>query len=138
MTFRIGPRTNQIIAYSILLLMTLITVVVLFFIIGYVFKNGIGQLSLEFLTDKTISDYVNDDLLRSGVERQFEIIGEALNQLSKINPNMVSQISNYQRIISFRNILIHGYDVVNDQVVWEIVTNNLPILYNEVQSLLSK
>ncbi|MCK4673646.1 phosphate ABC transporter permease PstA [candidate division WOR-3 bacterium] len=53
MTFRIGPRTNQIIAYSILLLMTLITVVVLFFIIGYVFKNGIGQLSLEFLTDKT-------------------------------------------------------------------------------------
>ncbi|MBA7512335.1 Phosphate transport system permease protein PstA [subsurface metagenome] len=53
MTFRIGPRTNQIIAYSILLLMTLITVIVLFFIIGYVFKNGIGQLSLEFLTDKT-------------------------------------------------------------------------------------
>lgn len=53
MTFRIGPRTNQIIAYTILLLMTLITVVVLFFIIGYVFKNGIGQLSLEFLTDKT-------------------------------------------------------------------------------------
>lgn len=53
MTFRIGPRTNQIIAYSILLLMTLITVVVLFFIIGYVFKNGIGQLNLEFLTDKT-------------------------------------------------------------------------------------
>jgi phosphate transport system permease protein len=53
MIFRIGPRTNQIIAYSILLLMTLITVVVLFFIIGYVFKNGIGQLSLEFLTDKT-------------------------------------------------------------------------------------
>ena len=54
MTFRIGPRTNQIIAYSILLLMTLITVVVLFFIIGYVFKNGIGQLSLEFLTDKRL------------------------------------------------------------------------------------
>ncbi len=53
MTFRIGPRTNQIIAYSILLLMTLITVIVLFFIIGYVFKNGVGQLSLEFLTDKT-------------------------------------------------------------------------------------
>lgn len=53
MTFRIGPRTNQIIAYTILLLMTLITVIVLFFIIGYVFKNGIGQLSLEFLTDKT-------------------------------------------------------------------------------------
>lgn len=53
MALRIGPRTNQIIAYSILLLMTIITVVVLFFIILYVFKNGFGQLSIEFLTDKT-------------------------------------------------------------------------------------
>ncbi len=53
MTFRIGPRTNQIIAYVILLLMTIVTIVVLFFIIGFVFRNGLGQLSLEFLTDKT-------------------------------------------------------------------------------------
>ena len=53
MTLRIGPRTTQIIAYIVLLMMTVITIVVLFFIIGYVFKNGLGQLSLEFLTDKT-------------------------------------------------------------------------------------
>jgi phosphate transport system permease protein len=53
MTLRIGPRTTQIIAYTVLLLMTVITIIVLFFIIGYVFKNGLGQLSLEFLTDKT-------------------------------------------------------------------------------------
>jgi phosphate transport system permease protein len=52
MTVRIGPRTNQIIAYSVLLLMTIITVLILFFIIGYVFKNGVGQLSLEFLTHR--------------------------------------------------------------------------------------
>jgi len=53
MTFRIGPRTNQIIAYSILLLMTIITILVLFFIIAYVFKSGLGQINWEFLTDKT-------------------------------------------------------------------------------------
>jgi len=53
MTLRVGPRTSQIIAYIILLLMTAITVIVLFFIIGYIFKNGVGQLSLEFLTGKT-------------------------------------------------------------------------------------
>lgn len=53
MTFRIGPRTTQIIAYIVLLLMTIITIIVLFFIIGYVFKNGLGQLSLEFLADRT-------------------------------------------------------------------------------------
>jgi phosphate transport system permease protein len=52
MGLRIGPRTNQIIAYSILLLMTIITIVILFFIIIYVFKNGLGQLSLEFLTEQ--------------------------------------------------------------------------------------
>jgi phosphate transport system permease protein len=53
MTFRIGPRTSQIIAYSILLLMTAIMVIVLFFIIFYILKNGLGQLTLEFLTEKT-------------------------------------------------------------------------------------
>jgi phosphate transport system permease protein len=53
MTFRIGPRTSQIIAYCVLLLMTAITVIVLFFIIGYVFKNGLGQITWQFLTDRT-------------------------------------------------------------------------------------
>lgn len=53
MTFRIGPRTSQIIAYILLLVMTSITIIVLFFIIVYIFNNGIGQLSLEFLSDKT-------------------------------------------------------------------------------------
>ncbi|UCG92761.1 MAG: phosphate ABC transporter permease PstA [candidate division WOR-3 bacterium] len=53
MTFRIGPRTSQIIAYILLLVMTSITVIVLFFIIVYIFNHGIGQLSLEFLTDRT-------------------------------------------------------------------------------------
>lgn len=53
MPLKIGPRTSQIIAYTILLMMTVITVVILFFIILYVFKNGFGQLSIEFLTEKT-------------------------------------------------------------------------------------
>lgn len=53
MPLKIGPRTSQIIAYTILLMMTVITVVILFFIIIYVFKNGLGQLNIEFLTEKT-------------------------------------------------------------------------------------
>lgn len=53
MSLRIDPRTNQKIAYSILLLMTLITVLVLFFIIIYIFRHGLGQISLEFLTQRT-------------------------------------------------------------------------------------
>jgi len=53
MTFRIDPRTSQIIAYTILLTLTLITVSILIFIIAFVFKNGLGELNLEFLTQKT-------------------------------------------------------------------------------------
>jgi len=91
---------------------------------------------LEFTTDKTYDDYVGDALLRSGVERQFEIIGESLNRLSRIDPDTLSQISQYRRIISFRNILIHGYDLVDDEVVWDVAEKDLPTLYNEVQYLL--
>ena len=91
---------------------------------------------LGFVKDKSFDDYMSDMLLKSGVERQFEIIGEALNRLSKADEETVNKICQYQRIISFRNILIHGYDVVADAVVWDIVQNNLPTLYSEVVVLL--
>jgi uncharacterized protein with HEPN domain len=93
---------------------------------------------LEFTKNKTLSDYTKDELLRSGVERQFEIIGEALNRLTKSEPNLAIQISLYKRVISFRNILIHGYDIVEDPIVWDVATKDLPVLYEQVQILLGK
>jgi len=91
---------------------------------------------LEFTENKTLSDYAGDELLRSGVERQFEIIGEALNRLAKIDISIASQIPHYERVISFRNILTHGYDIVEDPIVWDVVTNDLPLLYKQVLILL--
>jgi uncharacterized protein with HEPN domain len=91
---------------------------------------------LAFTNGKTFKDYKRDRLLRSGVERQFEIIGEALNHLVKTAPAVADQVSHYKRIISFRNILIHGYDLVEDTVVWDVVVKDLPLLHSQVIKLL--
>ena len=55
-------------------------------------------------------DYLDNRMLRSAVERQFEIIGEALSQLAKIDPAVAARIPDLRRIVGFRNVLIHGYD----------------------------
>jgi uncharacterized protein with HEPN domain len=93
------------------------------------------KLIEDFTRDKQLEDYTDDLLLRSAVERQFEIIGEALSRLRRTNPTVISRISDYQRIIAFRNVLAHGYDVVSDEVVWDIVQNKLPGLRKEIDEI---
>lgn len=75
-------------------------------------------------------------MLRSAVERQFEIIGEALARLARLDELLAACISEYRRIIAFRNIMIHGYAQVDDRVVWDIVQSKLPALHREVVALL--
>jgi uncharacterized protein with HEPN domain len=95
------------------------------------------RLILDFTRDKTFHDYDADALLRSGVERQCEIIGEALNRLSRSDPGHLKMISHHRRIIGFRNILSHGYDVIENAVVWDIITQDIPVLHKEVVELLN-
>ena len=96
------------------------------------------ELILQFAAGRTIHDYSENALLRSGIERQFEIIGEAINRLTKLDAPTASQISQRRRIIDFRNILIHGYDLVDTNVAWDVVQNDLPSLLREVEALLSE
>jgi uncharacterized protein with HEPN domain len=65
-----------------------------------------AELILRFIEGTTFADYQADDLVRSAVERQFEIVGEALNQLSRVDPGLASKIDDLPRLVAFRNILI--------------------------------
>lgn len=82
----------------------------------------------RFVAGRTLDQYQTDDLLRSAVERQFEIIGESLAQLRKIDPATAATIPELPRIVAFRNILIHGYATVDEQLVWGVIEGSLPSL----------
>ncbi len=97
-----------------------------------------ARLVEKFTQGKNFPDYVEDDLLRSGVERQLIIIGEALNRLSQLAPDIASGISNFRQIVGFRNIVVHGYDLVEDETVWGIIKSHLPPLHDELETLLKK
>lgn len=89
----------------------------------------------RFTNGKTLVDCQEDDLLRSAVERQFEIVGEAMNRLAGIDEGAARRITNFQRVIAFRNILIHGYADVDDDLVWNVVETYLPQLVREINAL---
>jgi uncharacterized protein with HEPN domain len=90
----------------------------------------------SFAASKSFEDFRGDALLRSGIERQFEILGEAMTRLIQTSPTIAQQFSDYRKIVGFRNALIHGYDVVDDEVTWGIVQQKLPRLREEIERLL--
>ena len=71
----------------------------------------------EFTTGKSYTDYAADPMLRSAVERQFEIVGEALNRLGKVDETIADRITDHGRIVAFRNILVHAYAQIDDRLV---------------------
>ncbi len=93
---------------------------------------------LRFVQGKTFDDYEQDELLRSGVERKFEIIGEALNRIRKDDPTILDKIRQHRSIVSFRNILVHGYDSIDNRIVWGIVEDGLGNLLEDVEQLLEE
>ena len=94
------------------------------------------NLIIQFTIRTNFAEYQNNAMMRSAVERQFEIVGEAVNRLSEFNPGLAHRISERRRIINFRNQLIHGYSVVDDRVVWDVIQTKLPILAEEVRTML--
>ena len=95
-----------------------------------------ARFVVEITTGRTSAHYDQDRLLRNAVERNFEIIGEALNRLRREDAETVGRISDFDRIIAFRNVLAHGYDIVNHEQVWKVIQQDVPRLLAEVQRLL--
>ena len=95
-----------------------------------------GLLLKEFTAGKTFADYERNAMLRAAVEREFEVIGEAMTQLAGVDEVVAARISGYRRIIAFRNVLIHRYADVDDRLVWDVVETNLTTLAIEINALL--
>lgn len=102
----------------------------------YLFDIKVSINSIEeYLGEKNDFYYYQENkLLRRGIEREIEIIGEAMNRLLKHEPNI--NIINARKIVDTRNWVIHGYDKVDDVVMWGIISNHLPKLKIEVEKLL--
>ena len=102
----------------------------------YLYDISISINSIfEYLgEERNFFEYQNNKLLRRGVEREFEIIGEAVNRILIKEPEI--SISNARRIVQTRNFIIHNYDKVDDTLIWGIISNDLPKLQIEVGKLI--
>ncbi|WP_372947425.1 DUF86 domain-containing protein [Mariniphaga sp.] len=82
------------------------------------------------------NDYLSDIKTKRAVERDLEIIGEAVNRIFKKDKQF--RLENAQKIIGTRNRIIHGYDTISDDLIWSIVVNHLPKLKSEIKVLMEK
>ncbi len=89
------------------------------------------------MAGRTFVEYEGDLMLRSAVERQFEIIGEALNHAELEQPELTTLIPDLRRIVGLRNRIIHGYDSVDDQLLWQTVQAHVPSLAQQLEQLLA-
>src|SRR4051812_643391 len=89
-----------------------------------------------FVVGMNETAYAQSELVHSAVERKFEVIGEALNQLSKADPSLAARVPNLPQIVAFRNQLIHGYALVDHITVWGVIQESLPALLAAVSTLL--
>lgn len=99
-------------------------------------QMAIDELESFFPNGKKFQEFSNNTLLRRGVERNFEIIGESIKNYKKLNN--IFEISHVKEIIGLRNIISHDYGVVDYPKLWAIFINHIPQLKKEIDSLIEK
>jgi uncharacterized protein with HEPN domain len=97
-------------------------------------KESIDSIN-DYLKDKRdFNTFRSDKLLKRGIERELEIIGEATSRILKVDDTI--KISDSRRIVDMRNWVIHGYDKVDDVIIWGIVTRDIPKLKTQIEKLI--
>lgn len=92
------------------------------------------QEILDFIDGKSFEDFQDNRMLQLAIEREFEIIGEALYRLSNTEEDkLADRIPEYRKIIDFRNIISHGYDIIDDAALWDFAVNRVPELIDKVE-----
>ncbi len=97
-------------------------------------KEAIEAIEMFIQDKKDLESFGQDLKTKRAVEREFEIIGEAVDRINKLAPGI--EISNLRQIINMRNKIIHGYETVSDTVIWQTIHNSLPQLKKEIQKIL--
>ena len=99
----------------------------------YDIKESIESIENYLGEKRDFNIYINNKMLRRAVEREFEIIGEAMTRIEKIDSTI--NISSKKQIINMRNRVIHGYDKIDNEIVWGVVVRHLPKLKEEIKTL---
>ncbi len=104
----------------------------------YDVKWAINEINTYFNKDISFEEYSSNTMLKRAVERDFEIIGEAINRILKKDSSFEDKISESRNIIGLRNLIIHAYDSISDESIWSIIIQHLPQLEKEVNILVNE
>lgn len=97
-----------------------------------------ARFTREYMSDKSLEDLLNKRPIRSAVERELTVLGEALYQLNSKFPKTAQKIESWNKIIHFRHVLVHGYDSLNMHVIWDVIQDNLDPLITQLEAMLKE
>lgn len=102
----------------------------------YDIKLSIESIAIHLDGINDYSDFKNSFTVKRAIERELEIIGEAVNRILREDKDV--KLSNARRIVDLRNYIIHAYDAVDDEIIWSIITKHIPLLKTEIENILSE
>lgn len=95
-----------------------------------------GEEIEGFVQKLSFEEYAGNSMVKAAVERKFVVIGEAMMRLKGQDPEILKEISDHEKIIGFRNVLVHGYNIIADATVWSAIKDSMPNLRREVEDIL--